>query len=94
MSGEPVILKDCFALFTRHMALMEEDEQYVPKHHVVLHMLRNSELLGNPTFYSTWLDETLNKTLKAACRETSQATFEASVLYRMRGLMDARVRAR
>ena len=66
---------------------MEEDEVYTPKNHLMLHLLRGLRYYGNPNVYSTWFDESLNKTLKARCRETSQATFEASVLYRMRELL-------
>ena len=42
---------------------------------------------GNPQAYATWLDEALNKTLKAACRQQSQATFERAVLLRMEKLI-------
>ena len=43
--------------------------------------------LGNPTLYSNWLDEALNRVLKKACRGISQRTFEASLLVRMPDLV-------
>ena len=42
---------------------------------------------GNPNIYSNWIDEDLNKTLKACCKNVSQATFEASVLLKMREIL-------
>jgi hypothetical protein len=68
------------------MALMAEDEVYVPKHHIVFHLIDKIAYQGNPRLYATWLDEALNKTLKACCRQISQATFEGSVLFHMRRL--------
>jgi hypothetical protein len=47
----------------------------------------NLDYHGNPKLYATWLDEALNKVLKASCRQTSQSTFERSVLFRMRYML-------
>ncbi len=67
---------------------------YTPKFHVMMHCLFNSRRQGNPTVYSNWMDETLNKSLKATCKFASQATFEASVLLKMSTiLLDAPKRA-
>ena len=43
---------------------------------------------GNPRLYSNWLDESLNKTLRAACRQLSQATFEPELLVHMERLLE------
>lgn len=69
------------------MACMEQEGVFQPKHHIMFHLLAKSEHFGNPTQYSTWRSEALSKTLKAACRQTSQATFERSVLLRMQELL-------
>ena len=61
---------------------MEPEDAFIPKHHMMLHLLRKSSFLGNPRHYATWEDESENRRLKAMCRHTSQATFENSVLTR------------
>ena len=38
-------------------------------------------------FFATWLDDSLTKLLKGACRSVSQATFETSLLARMDSLL-------
>ena len=76
-----------FELYSDHMALMTPYNVFTPKHHLVFHLLGNVSRQGNPRRYAVWLDESLNKTLKQACRQTSQATFELSVLSRMRDLL-------
>ena len=63
-----------------HLELERPFEVFVPKHHVILHALGESNDKGNPRAYSSWLDESLNKTLKGCCRDASQITFEEMVL--------------
>jgi hypothetical protein len=75
--------KLCFELYAKYIGLMEEDDIFTPKNHLVFHLLDRLEFQGNCKIYATWLDEGLNKTLKMVCRQTSQATFEQSVLVRM-----------
>ena len=60
---------------------------YTPKLHLLVHALMRAHHHGNPRFYATWLDERFNKLLKAACKDTSQLTFENSVLLRMQRLL-------
>jgi hypothetical protein len=78
-------------LYSDFVALVESDDCFVPKHHIMFHVLDKTAFQGNPTLYSTWLDEALNKVLKSACRTTSQITFERSVLFRMREILNERV---
>jgi hypothetical protein len=81
-------------LYQTHLALMGAEDAFVPKHHLMFHLLSNAAFLGNPRRYSTWLDESLNKLLKATCRHASQAVFEASTLLRMRELLAVESRKR
>ena len=75
-------------LWKRHMALTSEAEDlFIPKRHLICHMILSMPLLGNPRFYAYWFDESLNKVLKLACRGISQATFETSCLLRMPSLL-------
>ena len=73
--------------YVRHVALMVPYDSFVPKHHLLFHLLQKSAYQGNPAKYATWLDESLNKVLKAACKHAAAITFEQSVLFRMRGLL-------
>ncbi len=66
-----------------HMALIKDFDAMTPKHQQMVHPLIESLRLGNPRFYATWLDESLNKDLKASCRFASQTTFDVVVLPRM-----------
>jgi len=60
---------------------------YIPKHHIVYHILEKSRWFGNPKMYACWMDESWNKQLKGCCRNVSQATFEVSNLFSMRDLL-------
>ena len=75
------------ACYSRHIALIVPFESFVPKHHLVFHLLLKSSFHGNPCYYATWLDESLNKVLKSACKNACAATFEGSVLLRMKELL-------
>ena len=79
--------QDSFQSYINHMELMAPEDVFIPKHHLMMHLIVRSAHFGNPRFYSTWRDESLNKTLKMACRTTSQATFENSVLTRMQNIL-------
>jgi hypothetical protein len=76
------------SLYATFVALMAPFEVYTPKVHIMWHLLKNQLHHGNPVFYSNWVDEALNKTLKSACRMVSQSTFESSVLLKMRTLLE------
>ena len=86
--------EQCFRLYKQHVEAMRVFETFVPKHHIIVHMLDKMSYQGNPVFYATWLDESLNKVLKAACRFTSQSSFELSVLTRMRQILQTEVEKR
>ena len=73
------------------MLIMREFECFVPKHHIVMHLLRQMLHFGNPERYATWLDESRNKTLKQACKGQSQSTFERGVLLRIEKVLKRKV---
>ena len=80
---------DCFK---RHMVLVR-DYGTIPKHHQWLHGLLRQSTLGNARLYWNFLDESLNKVLKGCCKHASQATFEPTVLSKMRvSLLESRKR--
>ena len=59
-----IAYQEAFDQYVRHVALMAPLDCYVPKHHIVFHLLADVGRKGNPRVYATWLDEALNKTLK------------------------------
>ena len=76
-------------LWKRFLVLTDDIEVlHTPKRHLIAHMIQTIPLLGNPRMYANWLDESLNKVLKKACHEISQATFEQSLLIRMPDILD------
>ena len=78
----------CWDALGAHYALTASlDDFDTPKRHLVLHMLRMIPTAGSPRRYACWLDESLNRLLKASCRTISQATFDTSVLTAMRELL-------
>ena len=82
MSGE-----DCESLlntYKRFCAATQDMEALrTPKRHSVAHMVCSTPRKGNPRYYSNWFDEGLNRVLKRACRQLSQATCEETVLLTM-----------
>ena len=70
--------------------MMDCEDCYLPKHHLIVHPILESLEKGNPWFYAAWLDESLNKDLKRACKDASQLTFEYVVLNKMREILKAK----
>ena len=75
------------ATMHKHLSAIDGLVPYLPKHYLWLHLSSEAEHKGNPQFYDTFVDETLNKTLKAACKGAHQCTFEPTVMVRMRKLL-------
>ena len=75
------------SLYCKHMALMLPFDCFTPKHHLCFHLLHDVTWMGNPTKSATWLDESLNKTLKRTCKSASAATCEATALLRMQDVL-------
>ena len=77
-------------LYVRFCRLTNHIEgSLIPKRHLVVHMLQQLPSQGNPRQYANWLDESLNKTLRACCRQLSQATFESALLVNMEEILRA-----
>ena len=85
----------CYGFWERFRDLTASIEALrIPKRHVFCHVVSTLADQGNPKLSANWQDEALNKLLKAACRQASQAVFEASLLRRMRLLLAQRKRLR
>ena len=62
---------DLFNTFLRHTVLFERAGGILrPKHHLMLHCLRRSGFLGNPRYYTTYRDESLNGVVARIARST------------------------
>ena len=84
----PFKKQECMSLYMHHLALMAfVRDQFTPKHHIVVHLIKGCRFLGSPSLYATWVDEALNKQLKQACKNVSAHRFHASVLMRMRDVL-------
>ena len=79
--------QDVFELYQEHMTLIEADEAYIPKHHIMMHCFDRCAFHGNPKLYGTWKSEANNKKLKLACRQVSQVSFDTTVLLRMKHVL-------
>ena len=51
-----------------------------PKLHATMHMCERARFQGNPTFYATWTDESLNKLLGILGRQAHRTVWEARIL--------------
>lgn len=60
------------------------DEAKTPKRHLFIHLIKKIPWFGNPWRYACFLDESLNKELKLACKTISQAAFEFTSLLNFR----------
>ena len=81
-------INECFGYYGRFLLLSDHlPELAIPKRHLWIHALDRLLDHGNPWNYSCWYDEHLNKVLKMATRNVSQATFENSLLQRMRYIL-------
>ena len=72
-------------LCTRHISLLQLAQlPLVPKHHLMVHLTLRIPTRGNPRFYSTFLDESLNAALAKIAGASHRTTWETSIFSRVR----------
>ena len=71
------------------MELLREYDVFIPKFHILIHAICDTHFKGNPAYYSSWLDESLNKVLKRCCRWASQAAFDETTLFKMKKTLES-----
>lgn len=86
--------QDMLNLWKQHMAIMRDQDVFVPKHHLTFHMIMRAVLHGNPWLDATFLDESLNKELKRCCRFAHQATFESTVILKITEVLQRQLQKR
>ena len=81
-------IQTSFTKWSLFLALAcEIEDLQIPKTHMSMHLMKDLGWFGNPRYFANWIDESLNKTLRLACRHISQFTFDTSVLTAMRELL-------
>ena len=60
----------------------------IPKHHLFLHLLYKTPLHGNPRYYATLTDESVNRQLAGVARSAYAAVWERRILFNMDLILD------
>eukprot|EP00959_Pyramimonas_sp_CCMP1952_P474486 9503561-Pyramimonas_sp.AAC.1 len=60
----------------------------VPKHHMMLHMAGEAQYKGNPKYYATWMDETINRFISNAAASCHRRTLERKSLQKSGMLLE------
>ena len=68
------------------------DIEFKPKMHLLFHLVERARTHGNPRFYGTFLDESLNCTLRDIARSAHRLTWEARIFSRFGWAEERRVK--
>eukprot|EP00959_Pyramimonas_sp_CCMP1952_P168601 3522739-Pyramimonas_sp.AAC.1 len=63
--------------------MMRVGARFVPKHHLWAHLVQCAAANGNPRFYSTFLDETLNGVVATMAKAGHSKTWERRIFTRL-----------
>ena len=76
------------------LEVLDWGDEVLPKHHLMVHLTAMMELHGNAWHHACFLDESLNKLLKLACKHAHSTNFETFVFTKIKELLarDARKR--
>ena len=77
-------------VWKRVLAIGQTTRVVTPKSHLIVHLILRAGWLGNPLLYSTFEDESLNKTLKRVLRLVHQQNFERMGLVKLREVLARR----
>ena len=81
----------------RHLVLLDSldwGDEKLPKHHLMIHLTANMAFSGNAWDHACFLDESLNKLLKVACKNASTSNFEGLVFLKLTELLERDARKR
>ena len=82
---EPHVCQEFMTCCLRHLCMAEKAEiSFVPKHHMFAHMTQRIVKQGNPKFYSTFLDESLNAVISYIAGSVHRKHWEKRVFQRLR----------
>ena len=74
---------------SRYQMLMEPFGIDVPKNHMIFHINERARHQGNPWNQATFLDESLNKQLKAVLRLCHQCNFETMAYSKIKHVLSS-----
>ena len=66
----------------------------LPKHHLMIHLTCNMSHGGNAWNHACFLDESLNKLLKLACKNAHSSNFEGLAFCKLTELLERDARKR
>ena len=75
----------------RHMVLLDAlgwDDEKLPKHHLMVHLTDMMESSDNAWDHACFLDESLNKLLKLACKNANSLNFETYVFTKLKAILE------
>ena len=74
-----------------HIAFVRAGGGAIPKSHLMVHMIQNTALHGNPRFYWSFRNESLNGVVTKIARGAHRLTFMITVLNKFKWLHDLEV---
>ena len=82
---EPHVCQEFMSCCIRHLVMAEKAGlPFVPKHHLWAHMTQRIIKQGNPRYYSTFLDESLNAVISYIAGSVHRAHWEKRIFERLR----------
>lgn len=88
-------LREMFVTVKRHIELSEKaGVPLKPKHHLMLHLVTRTRRHGNPGYYSTFEDESINRVVKKIGQAAHRSVWEARMFAHFRMAEDARMGAK
>ncbi len=84
---QPLVWEEALEIYKMFLVHAAELNIFVPKCHLLAHILLRSRYFGNPLTYAVWEDESKNKLLKAVLQLCSQATFERSAFAKIEPML-------
>ena len=71
-------------VYREHLMLLRSaDVPFIPEHHMVAHMTAEIPRRGNPRFYSTFMEETLNRTIATVANHSHPSRWEERIYQRL-----------
>ena len=78
---------DLFSKYMRFASLYNRaGGNFIQKHHLMIHCIRDTQFFGNPTYYSTYRSESFNGVLARIARNCHSSTFYSDIHIRAAAL--------
>ena len=88
----PAVQQELLSQHLRHMMLFERaGGALLPKHHLMIHCIQRISMFGNPRYYHTFRDESLNCVIAKSARSCHRRNFAANVHLKWDILQDLKI---